>query len=234
MTLGGVAKPARQKHPLPVKISMPFNLGARARVGFACSAILRLDSENTDMADAGKISVRVFFITLAVAFVALVGLGVFYLAGDREEVDNPGDEVEREEIANAETETVEREYESEAEVIEGLRGELNLVNYQLERQRDVVTGSVMNNTSNPFVNVQVAFDLLGADSTRLASARDTTSEIEPGNTWQFSANVPPNTAAVYATLDTLRGEPRSPLGPESTRPPEYVDSTAGDGTMAPR
>ncbi len=187
------------------------------------------------MADAGKTSVRIFFITLVAALLALVGLGVFYLVGPRAEVDNPGDEVEREEIANAETETVGREYEREAEVIDTLRGELNLLDHKLERSRDVVTGSVMNNTSNPFVNVQIAFDLLGADSTRLASARDTTSEIEPGNTWQFSANVPPNTAAVSARLDTLIGTPRNETGPESTRPPEYVEpETEGGGSSAPR
>lgn len=195
------------------------------------------------MADAGSISTKVFFVTLVVAFVALVGLGVFYLAGPGEEVDNPGDEVEREDIATTdneataitgaeESEEALADYEDEAELIEALRGELNLLNFELERQRDVVTGSVMNNTRYPFVNVQIAFDLLGTDSTRLATARDTTSEIEPGNTWRFSANVPPGTAAVYAVLDTLRAAPRLPLGPESTRPPDYIDDD--DGTTVPR
>lgn len=170
------------------------------------------------MADAQRISVNVFFATMVVATLAILGLGAYYLVGPRPYDDEAREGADRASIAG---------YESEAQVIDSLRadGDLDLADYQFESGRNAVTGSVMNNTAQPFVRVEVIFDVYDADSARVAVARDTTSEVEPGNTWQFSASVPPNRSGAYATLREIKGAQKPVLESQGARTPDYIDSS---------
>lgn len=153
------------------------------------------------MADAQRASVRIFFITVVLVLIGLVGLGIFYLASSGENIGEG--ESEREDVmVNDEAETLERIDE----------GDLVLTEYTVERSAKVVEGSVLNNTNQPFVNVQVAFELLDADRALLAVVRDTASEVGPGESWYFRVSYPPDVSVAHADLAELTGYQKEVIG----------------------
>ena len=99
--------------------------------------------------------------------------------------------------------------------------------YTLKPAGNVVEGSVMNNTDQPYVNVQVAFDLLSADSTRLATVRDTASEVGPGGSWYFRAAYPPDVSPTSARNTEVSGEQREVTDRQAD--PAYEQNEEGPG-----
>ena len=192
------------------------------------------------MADAQKISTNIFIISLAVGMLAFVGLGIFFLIAPRQELDAGDDEAGRTQAAQEEVEPgletegrlAPRDGEevltgNEIRTLDTLRQGLVLTDYVMNSRAKVVEGSVMNNTTQPFVNVQVAFDLFDADSTRLASIRDTTSEVGPGESWSFSVAYPPEISAAHATNTDVSGTQKDVVGFQADPTYEQNDPNAG-------
>ena len=158
------------------------------------------------MADAQKASINVFFVTAALVLVGLIGIGVLYLSGPRENIDEG--ETTPDSTGGIRT-------SDEAATLDTLRQGLVLSEYTLKPAGNVVEGSVMNNTNQPFVNVQVAFDLLSADSTLLATTRDTASEVGPGGSWYFRAVYPPDVAPASARNAEVSGTQKEVTGQQT-------------------
>lgn len=171
------------------------------------------------MADVQKASTKVFFITAALVLVGLIGIGVLYLAGPREDIDEDAAMRDPDSVRTSE----------EAVTLDTLRRGLVLSEYTLKPGGNVVEGSVMNNTDQPFVNVQVAFDLLSADSALLATTRDTASLLEPGGSWYFRAVYPPDVAPANARVADVSGTQKEVSGiqtdPVYEDPPYEQDET---------
>lgn len=151
-----------------------------------------------------KNAVRIFFITMALALLGFVGLGVMYLFGPGEPIDSDRENEEqlvddspvREELATGE----------EAYTLDAAREGLTLLNHELEPNLRVLTGSVMNNTSAVFAHVQIGFDLYDATDEKVASVGDSLSLMEPGQVWEFGLEVPPQENVARAELAFLRGD----------------------------
>ena len=165
------------------------------------------------MADADKISIRVFFITGVLLLLAVIGLGLWYFFAPGREVDRAaGDAPRRTEVADIENE----------EARDSLARKLVLSQYDLERAPSVVSGSVVNNTGRPFVNVQVGFRLFDAQGNLVGTVRDTTPIVEADDSWHFRVGFQPGKSVARVEHYDLRGEPKAPLGPDarSVRRPE--------------
>lgn len=147
--------------------------------------------------------IRVFF---AAGLLTFVGLGLWFLLAPPGEPEvTTGEVLERAERAGAESE----------QVRDSLRRQLVLSRYDLERAPAIVSGTVVNNTDYPFVNVQVGFRLYDADSTRIGTVRDTAPIVEAGDVWNFSISLPPEQTAARAENYELQGEPKAPLDPNA-------------------
>jgi hypothetical protein len=154
------------------------------------------------MSNLGDQAVQVFFVTAGIAFLAIIGLGVFYLVGPREPVTS-GEQTVTAESGNR---------------LEGMAEELVLNRYQYDPSAQAIEGSVINNTQQPYVNVQVGFTLLGIDSTRIGTVRDTTSELKPGATWAFRTPVSTEAAVEYVVDGSVTGGQKNVEGGQ-TNPP---------------
>jgi hypothetical protein len=165
------------------------------------------------MADVGETSVKAFLLTGALVLLAFVGLGLWFLFAPGQELDRAaGDHPDRAEVGNIENE----------EARDSLARKLVLNRYNLERAPAVVSGSVVNNTSRPFVNVQVGFRLLNARGDTVGTVRDTTPIVEADDSWPFRVNFAPDQTVARVEPYDLQGTPKVPLGPEaeSVRRPE--------------
>lgn len=165
------------------------------------------------MADAGETSVKAFLITGVVVLLAFVGLGLWYLFAPGQEVDRAaGDSPDRAEVGNIENE----------EARDSLSRQLVLSRYNLESAPAVVSGSVVNNTSRPFVNVQVGFRLFDAQGDSVGAVRDTVPIIEADDSWAFRVGYSADQTVTRVEPYDLQGTPKVPLGPEaeSVRRPE--------------
>lgn len=90
---------------------------------------------------------------------------------------------------------------------------LVLVDYMLDRQQERIAGSVMNNSSEAYVNVQVSFNTFDVEGQMVGTARDSTSEVQPGDVWQFGIPLEPGSdvsrvepVGVQGTLRNMTGE----------------------------
>lgn len=154
------------------------------------------------MADTQRIAVRLFLIVMGVALLGLIGLGVLYLAGPQEQT-----VTSQENLDSAVTTG------SEAQRMDTLREGLHLANHQLDQGRDVVSGSVVNNSrKEAYVGVRIAFSLLDAKGKQVGTVSDTTSEVGPGETWRFNLALPADVKASQAELTKLTGGARPVKG----------------------
>lgn len=149
-----------------------------------------------------------FFVAVAVALVAIAVVVYFILAN------RPDTGV---------VEGRDRPVTSEsAWTMEGMNEDLVLVEFQYEPQQAQISGSVMNNTTAPYVGVEAVFDVLDEQGTSLEQVGGFTSQLGPGETWQFSISVPPELAASRVEPVALRGGQRDVTGPQ--RDPTYPRS----------
>lgn len=175
------------------------------------------------MADAGETSIKVFLTTGVVVLLGFIALGLWFLFAPGRELDQAaGDYPDRAEIADIENE----------EARDSLARKLVLSRYDLERGPAVVSGTVVNNTGRPFVNVQVGFRLFDAQGNRMGTVRDTASLVEPDDSWNFRIGLPPEQNAARVEHYDLRGEPKAPLGPNPRsvrRPEDALGDSPGGG-----
>lgn len=158
------------------------------------------------MADTQRITVRLFLIVVGVALLGLIGLGVLYLAGPREQTVTSRENLDSAVTTGAETQRMDT-----------LRKGLRLVNHQLDQGREVVSGSVVNNSrQEAYVGVRIAFALLDANGKQVGSVSDTTSEVGPGETWRFNLAIPAGVEAGQAELTKLTGGARPVKGSSSS------------------
>jgi hypothetical protein len=165
------------------------------------------------MADAEEASVNVFLVAGVIALLAFVGLGLWFFFAPGKELDRAaGAFPERTEVADIQDE----------EARDSLARKLVLTRYDLQQDPAVVSGSVLNNTGQPFVNVQVGFRLLDADGDSVSTVRDTTSIVEADDSWVFRISLPPGRRVTRVEATDLQGTPKAPLGPDarSVRRPE--------------
>ena len=183
--------------------------------------------------------------------VAVVLVGLFFFFAPRDEVAAPeareggavtGEEYERERYIEDYAEgryTGEVSASERGDVIDSLSRGLVLVNYSYDRQADEVSGSVMNNTRQPFVGVQLAFRLLDAQDDSIGAVRQVMGEIGPSATQRFVISIPreqPVTSVtpteLSATLKDVAGMQRDPnypqndvpgMGGEEGVPEEYLE-----------
>ena len=173
------------------------------------------------MADAEETSVNVFLITGVVVLLAFVGLGLwFFLA--------PGKELDR--AAGAHPERTELGDIAAEEARDSLSRQLVLSTYDLQQDPPVVSGTVVNNTGRPFVNVQAGFRLIGAQGDSLGTVRDTTSIVEADDSWIFRISLPTDRRVTRVEPAGLQGTPKAPIGPDarSGRRPEDGGDTSSD------
>lgn len=175
------------------------------------------------MADAGETSVRVFFIIGVLVLLAVIGLGLWYFFAPRAELDRAaGDFPDRTEVSDIET----------PEVRDSLSRQLVLTRYDLERVPAAVSGSVVNNTGRPFVNVQVGFHLYDAQGNRIGTVRDTMPIIEADDFWNFQIGLRPEMNVARVEHFELQGTPKVPIGPDPRtvrRPEEEAGGPAPAG-----
>lgn len=106
---------------------------------------------------------------------------------------------------------------------------LVVVDYMLDRQQERIAGSVMNNSSISFVNVQVAFQVFDAQGQMVGTVADTTSEVQPGDVWQFGIPLPPDEAISRVQPVNVQGAPRSLPGGEDVD----IDRDDNEGVTGP-
>lgn len=156
------------------------------------------------MADAEETSVNVFFIIGVIALLGFVGLGLWYFFAPRAEVDTAaGDAPRRTAVADIENE----------EARDSLARKLVLSRYELQRVPAVVSGTVVNNTGRPFVNVQVGFHLFDASGSRVGAVRDTAPVVEADDSWIFRIGLPADQVVTRVEPEEVQGTPKAPLGP---------------------
>ena len=102
--------------------------------------------------------------------------------------------------------------------LENIPEGLALVNFQLQSQTNRLDGSILNNDTTSYVNVQIAFDLYDSQNQRVGTVRDSTREVQSGESWEFSMTVPGGQAAVRAVPVEVQATPRStPAGQDQPR-----------------
>ncbi len=108
---------------------------------------------------------------------------------------------------------------------------IGLAEYRFDPGTRRIEGSVMNSTNYPYVNVQVSFDLLQSDGSRIGEARDTARSIEPGGAWLFNIAIPENATISSVRPASLTGGRRGVVGPQSN--PDVTQREAGRGGDLP-
>ncbi|HET6567267.1 MAG TPA: FxLYD domain-containing protein [Rhodothermales bacterium] len=106
--------------------------------------------------------------------------------------------------------------------------DLVLVGYALDKQTDRISGSVMNNADEGYVNVQVAFNLYDSGGRMVGTARDSTSEVQPGDVWTFGISVPQQQGVSRVELVGVSGTHRTMIGPGAPS-----SDSAAQGLVAP-
>lgn len=104
---------------------------------------------------------------------------------------------------------------------------LVLVGYALDKQTDRISGSVMNNADEDYVNVQVAFNLYDSSGRMVGTARDSTSEVQSGDVWTFGISVPQQEGVTRVELVGVSGTHRTMIGPAPS------PDSAAQGIVAP-
>ena len=92
-------------------------------------------------------------------------------------------------------------------LLDSLQGQLVLLEYSLDSARTAVTGHVVNNSDQEYLSVQLAFDLMAADSSLLGSIRDTSGQLLAGEAWRFSLPVARRDSLAFVIPTELHGEP---------------------------
>lgn len=170
------------------------------------------------MADTKEISTQVFLIAGGLLLVAALALGFFYLFA-------PGDQV----VALEERDEVEQPREGyeqglfsgvvtageRGEVLDSLRGSVVMLDYQYDRQAGEVSGSVLNNTRQPFVNIQIGFRLLDASEQVVGTVADTLGQIGPSATQRFNIVLPVDQAVTSVEPQLLTAQQRNVVGPQA-------------------
>lgn len=155
-----------------------------------------------------KGAVNVFFVALVAGLVIMVGV-VYFIVRDR-----PNEDV---------VEGRERQVTSEsAWTMEGMEEDLVLVEYQFEPQQARISGSVMNNSTFPFVRVEAEFELYDEQDEAIDQVMGFTSRVGPGQTWRFNIPVPPELTVSRVEPIALRGGQQAVTG--SQRDPVYPRS----------
>lgn len=159
----------------------------------------------------GEAGVKLWMVSIVVMLVAFVGLGIWYLAGPRGSI-NTGQSEENRDVSehNVEQGVITGVYQSGEEIatLADYPTTLLVTDYDLLLDEDLIEGSVMNNTADPVVNVQVEFALLDAAGNRIETVRDTTSEIDAGGTWRFNIVSTASKEATEAQFLNVTGQPR--------------------------
>lgn len=96
---------------------------------------------------------------------------------------------------------------SDTKVINHLHPNLAVLDYTILRGKEVITGTVLNNSDEPLVDIEIAFDLFYTDSSRVGTVAERTSELKPGDTWDFTIDLPADQFVAGAVPVSLNGTP---------------------------
>jgi hypothetical protein len=163
---------------------------------------------------------RVFLIAVVLFLLGFVGLAVFYLTGDTEPV------YEFSAVDGPEApDSIQNRIGDDAYTLDDQPQRLVLLDYTVDRERHAISGSVLNNTPQPHVSVQLAFDLYDAEDDLLETVGDTTGEVGPGATWRFSISYPPTISVADVKHRALRGTAKQIEG--LRRDPTYPQNEPG-------
>jgi hypothetical protein len=153
------------------------------------------------VSDSPNKSIRIAFLA-AVAIFALVTAVTFFLIGGTAEDDDPTPD---DALAWDSTHTVRAGQNAYAAADqEGALG-LEMIEYALDPASGVVEGSVQNTAEDPYVNVQVGFELQDASGSSVGMVRDTVPEIAPGGSWLFRIAVTQANASSASLVDLTGG-----------------------------
>ena len=159
---------------------------------------------------------RVFLLTIALfAAVTVIG-GVVFVAsrGGGDDTQDDAGSPRQDSVQARSGDNVERALADET------GAGLTLASYRYDPGARIIEGTVLNNTNFPHVNVRVGFSLVRSDSSVLGEARDTTSEVGPGESWEFRIPVTEDgvTAARFTGLQARAMQVTGPLSnPNVTR-----------------
>ena len=163
---------------------------------------------------------RLLQIAIVVFLLVVVGYGVYLLIGDRTEVYS-----QQAVDGRGAPDSIQNRIGDDTYVLDDQPRGLVLLNYEVDRAGKVVMGSILNNTPEPLVSVEVTFDLYDAEDTMIETVGDTTSEVSPGAVWEFSAVYPPDISVARAERQVLRGSAKHIEGP--LRNPDYPQNDPG-------
>jgi hypothetical protein len=147
---------------------------------------------------------RILAIVVGIFVVLILAWAVFTLVGERDTVDPlaADDQIPTHDDAR----------------LDEFEGRLEVAEYRYESAARRVEGSVVNETDYPIVNVQVEFVVLGIEGDSLTAVRDTTSEVAPRETWQFSISVPGDEPVSDVRPVRVTGAQRQVEGAEAIAP----------------
>ncbi len=106
----------------------------------------------------------------------------------------------------------------EAQAKQDALNELTLVSYKWQDDDQFsrsLVGTLRNDSTRKIDFVQISFNLFDGDGNTVGTAEDTISELDPGATWKFKADVIGD-AAVRARLDEIRGTAEDAPDPAPT------------------
>lgn len=172
------------------------------------------------MSASSSIIPRLFLGAVVVFLLGFVGLAVFFQTGEREPV------YDAESVDGSEApDSIRNRIGDNAYTLDAYPKRLVLLDYTVDRDRHAIVGSVLNNTPRPHVSIQLEFDLLNAKDELIEVVGDTTSEINPGATWEFSVLYSPQTSVASVEHRALRGTAKKIQG--LRRDPTYPQNDPG-------
>lgn len=163
------------------------------------------------MADPDRNTFRILAGVVGVFVVLILAWAVFNLVGQRDSIDPQAAE--------------DRIPTHDDATLDEFEGRLDIAEFSFNEASRQIEGSVVNETEFPVVNVQVEFVVMDLNGDSLTAVRDTTSEVAPRETWQFSISVPGDEPVSEVRPGRVSGAQRQTTGPDAISPPRIPRQT---------
>lgn len=141
---------------------------------------------------------------MLLVLLAAIAFGIMMFTSDRDTI--------ADDDASARVDTL---YDTEVDTL-GRR--LAIAEYTFDPSAGEISGSVMNGTERHFVNVQVEFTYFDLDGDSAGVVRDTTRELQAGETWTFNLPVETEGGVSRVVPGEVSGAERETAGRQTTAP----------------